>query len=226
MSSPEPEIWRIALVVGTGPEGRGLAQRLALVGHTVVIGSRSAERAQEVAAQLSSEAGDGADITGGGNFEAVSGADLTMLTIPYAGLHDTLPPLESELRNMIVISTIAPIEFREGRPVALHVSAGSAAQEVARMLPEARVVSAFQTVDSHALSDLEHELDTDVLVSSDDTEARRLVVRLANGIAGVRALSAGRLASSRYVEECTALLITLNRIYKAHSGIRITGVDR
>ena len=65
-----------------------------------------------------------------------------------------------------------------------------------------------------------------MLVSSDDAEARRLVVRLANGIAGVRALSAGRLASSRYVEECTALLITLNRIYKAHSGIRITGVDR
>jgi NADPH-dependent F420 reductase len=130
------------------------------------------------------------------------------------------------LRDKIVVSTIAPIEFREGRPVALVVAAGSAAQEVARMLPGSHVVSAFQTVDAHALSDLDHEVDTDVLVSSDDTEARRLVVRLANGIAGVRALSAGRLASSRYVEECTALLITLNRIYKSHSGIRITGIDR
>jgi 8-hydroxy-5-deazaflavin:NADPH oxidoreductase len=226
MSSPEPEIWRIALIGGTGPEGRGLAQRLALAGHTVVIGSRSAERAREVAAHLRNEAGDIADITGASNAEVVPGADLTMLTIPYSGLHDTLPPLERDLRNKIVISTIAPIEFRDGRPVALQVEAGSAAQEVARMLPEARVVSAFQTVDAHALSDLQQELDTDVLVSSDDTEARRLVVRLANGIAGVRALSAGRLASSRYVEECTALLITLNRIYKSHSGIRITGVDR
>lgn len=226
MSSPELEIWRIALIGGTGPEGRGLAQRLALAGHTVVIGSRSAERAREVAAHLCSEAGDSAAITGAANAQAVSEADLTMLTIPYAGLQDTLPPLESDLRNKIVVSTIAPIEFREGRPVALYVEAGSAAQEVAQLLPEARVVSAFQTVDSHALSDLQHELDTDVLVSSDDTDARRLVVRLANGIAGVRALSAGRLASSRHVEECTALLIILNRIYKSHSGIRITGVDR
>jgi len=137
-----------------------------------------------------------------------------------------LPDLEDSLREKIVVSTIAPIEFRDGRPVVLPVEAGSAAQEVARMLPVSRVVSAFQTVDAHALSDLDHELDTDVLVSSDDTEARRLVVRLANGIVGVRALSAGRLASSRYVEECTALLITLNRIYKSHSGIRITGIDR
>lgn len=226
MSSPETETWNIALVGGTGPEGRGLAQRLALAGHAVVIGSRSAERAHEIAVQLAHEAGDGASLSGSTNAEAVSGANLTILTIPYSGLADTLPPLESSLRGKIVISTIAPVEFREGRPVALHVEAGSAAQEVARMLPKSRIVSAFQTVDAHALSDLGHELDTDVLVSSDDTEARRLVVRLANGIAGVRALSAGRLASSRYVEECTALLITLNRIYKSHSGIRITGVDR
>jgi 8-hydroxy-5-deazaflavin:NADPH oxidoreductase len=226
MSSQEPEIWRIALVGGTGPEGRGLAQRLALAGHTVVIGSRSADRAREIAERLSDEAGEGARISGADNAQVVSESDLTILTIPYAGLGDTLPPLADSLREKIVVSTIAPIEFQEGRPVVLQVGAGSAAQEVARMLPGSRVVSAFQTVDAHALSDLDHELDTDVLVSSNDTEARRLVVRLANGIAGVRALSAGRLGSSRYVEECTALLITLNRIYKSHSGIRITGIDR
>ncbi len=226
MSLPEPEIWRIGLVGGTGPEGRGLAQRLAIAGHAVVVGSRSANRAKEIAAELAAACGDQVSITGADNATAVSDADLTIVTIPYSGLPDTLPPLADSLRSHIVISTIAPIEFREGRPVVLPVETGSAAQEVARLLPESRVVSAFQTVDAHALADLDHELDTDVLVSSDDTEARRLVVRLANGIAGVRALSAGRLASSRYVEECTALLITLNRIYKAHSGIRITGVDR
>jgi NADPH-dependent F420 reductase len=226
MSSPEPEIWRIALVGGTGPEGRGLAQRLAIAGHTVVVGSRSAERAQDIATELAAACGEQAVITGADNVDAVAEADLTILTLPYSGLPATLPPLAGSLRAHIVVSTIAPIEFREGRPVVVPVEAGSAAQEVARLLPESRVVSAFQTVDAHALADLDRELDTDVLVSSDDTEARRLVVRLANGIAGVRALSAGRLASSRYVEECTALLITLNRIYKAHSGIRITGVDR
>lgn len=226
MSSPEPEIWRIALVGGTGPEGRGLAQRLAIAGHTVIIGSRSADRAHDIAFELAEACGEKAIITGATNATAVSEADLTVLTIPYSGLVDTLPPLAPSLESQIVISTIAPIEFREGRPVALTVEVGSAAQEVARLLPASRIVSAFQTVDAHALADLDHELDTDVLVSSDDTEARRLVVRLANGIAGVRALSAGRLATSRYVEECTALLITLNRIYKSHSGLRITGVDR
>jgi 8-hydroxy-5-deazaflavin:NADPH oxidoreductase len=226
MSSPDPEIWRIALVGGTGPEGRGLAKRLALAGHTVIIGSRSTDRAQEVAADLAASCGEEVIITGADNVTAVTKVDVAILTIPFSGLPDTLPPLEMSLRKQIVVSAIAPIEFHEGRPAVLPVEAGSAAQEVARLLPESRVVSAFQTVDAHALADLDHELDTDVLVSSDDTEARRLVVRLANGIAGVRALSAGRLASSRYVEECTALLITINRIYKSHSGIRITGVDR
>ncbi len=226
MSSPDAEIWRIALVGGTGPEGRGLAQRLALAGHAVVIGSRSAQRAAEVATELSIATSGNGSIEGTDNASAVGPADLTLLTIPYSGIEETLPPLRAALRSRIVVSTIAPIEFRDGKPVALSVEAGSAAQAVAELLPESRVVSAFQTVDSHALGDLQHDLDTDVLVTSDDTDARRLVVRLANGIAGVRALSAGRLAGSRYVEECTALLITLNRIYKSHAGIRITGIDR
>lgn len=226
MSSEEREIWKIALIGGTGPEGRGLAQRLALAGHAVIVGSRSAERATDIATQLVNDAGGEVDLSGATNADAVAGADLVVLTIPYSGLADTLPPLKGSLRDKIVVSTIAPIEFRDGRPIALRVEAGSAAEEVAQRLPDSKVVSAFQTVDAHALGDVNHELDTDVLVSSDDTEARRLVVRLANGIPGVRALSAGRLASSRYVEECTALLITINRIYKSHSGIRITGVDR
>ena len=97
---------------------------------------------------------------------------------------------------------------------------------MARLLPESRVVSAFQIVDSHQLQDLDARLDTDVIVCSDDTEARREVMALAERIEGVRALSGGRLAASRYVEECTALLITLNRIYKTHSGIRITNITR
>lgn len=226
MSSAGREVWGIALVGGTGPEGRGLAQRLALAGHRVVIGSRSAERAKEIAAELAENAGDGASLTGAENATAVADADVTILTIPYSGLADTLPPLAASLQDRIVVSAVAPVEFREGRPVALRVEAGSAAQEVARLLPRSRVVSAFQTVDAHTLGALDHELDTDVLVASDDAEARHVVIRLANDIAGVRALSAGRLAASRYVEECTALLITLNRIYKVHSGLRITGVDR
>src|SRR5947209_2424669 len=109
MSSPEPEIWRIALVGGTGPEGRGLAQRLAIAGHTVVVGSRSAGRAQEIAAELVAISGEQVSITGADNATAVADADLTVLTIPFSGVRDTIPPLKDSLRSRIVVSTIAPI---------------------------------------------------------------------------------------------------------------------
>jgi len=160
------------------------------------------------------------------NKRAVAEADRIFITIPYSGMRTTLPPLAEGCRGKIVVSTIAPVEFREGRPVALRVESGSAAQEVQSLLPASRVVSAFQVIDALALRDLEAPLDTDVIVCSDDVEARREIVRLANQIPGVRALSGGRLATSRHVEEITALLITLNRIYKAHTGIRITGIER
>jgi len=146
--------------------------------------------------------------------------------LPYAGIRDTLPPLAGATRGKVVVSAIAPVEFREGRPVALRVEAGSAAQEVQQLLPEASVVSAFQTIDAHQLQDLAANPDTDVIVCSDDVEARRQVVAMAGELPGVRALSGGRLAAARYVEEVTALLITVNRIYKVHSGFRLTGIDR
>lgn len=160
------------------------------------------------------------------NEEVAGIAEIVIVTIPYGGLRDTLPPLANACRAKIVVSAVAPIEFQDGRPVGLWVEAGSAAQEVQQLLPDARVVSAFQSVDAHQLQDLSSPLNTDVIVCSDDREARRSVVDLAGRLPGIRALSAGRLASSRYVEECTALLITLNRIYKVHSGLRITGVER
>jgi NADPH-dependent F420 reductase len=199
--------------------------RLAILGHEVVIGSRSAERAEEAAHEIA-ETTSAAHVAGKTNREATKGADLVILTIPFAGVEDTLPPVADQVDGTVVVSAIAPIEFREGRPFALRVEAGSAAQRVQELLPGARVVSAFQTIDAHQLQDLQHELDTDVIVCSDDVEARREIVRLAGTLPGVRALSGGRLAASRYVEECTALLITLNRIYKSHSGIRISGINR
>jgi NADPH-dependent F420 reductase len=190
-----------------------------------VIGSRSHQRAIEAAAELRQILGKG-DVQGLANEQAAMQADMIFVTIPYAGVQHTLPPLAEACRGKIVVSTIAPVECREGRPVAMRVEAGSAAQDVQRLLPESRVVSAFQVIDAHALQDVQAPLDTDVIVCSDDVEARREIVGLANRIPGVRALSGGHLATSRYVEAITALLITLNRIYRAHSGIRITGIER
>lgn len=225
MPSEGPESHSLAFVGGTGPEGRGLALRFAALGHRVIIGSRSAERAAEAAEEIESTIR-GAQVTGAVNEEAASAAEIVFLTIPFAGVESTLPSLEEHVREKIVVSAIAPVEFVEGRPVALRVEAGSAAEHVQRALPNARVVSAFQTIDAHRLQEIRAALDTDVIVCSDDVEARRLVVRLAGTLPGARALSGGRLAASRYVEELTALLITLNRIYKAHSGIHFTGIDR
>lgn len=225
MPSPNPDRLSLAVIGGTGPEGRGLALRFAGRGHEVVIGSRAEERAQEAAEEIR-ETVPGSQVVGRENGAAAGRGQIVVLTIPYAGVQDTLPPLKDAVEGKIVVSAIAPIEFREGRPVALRVEPGSAAQHVQELLPGARVVSAFQTIDAHQLQALDHELDTDVIVCSDDVEARREIVRLASTLPGVHALSGGRLAASRYVEECTALLITLNRIYKAHSGIRITGINR
>lgn len=225
MPSPSPDGRTLAFIGGTGPEGRGLALRLAHLGYPVVIGSRSAERAGETASELGAQLS-GAAVDGAANVDAAQAADIVILTIPYSGIAATLPPLTDATRGKIVISAVAPVEFQEGRPVGLRPEAGSAAQEIQGLLPEARVVSAFQTIDAHQLQDLSHELDTDVIVCSDDVEGRREVIGLAGEIPGVRALSGGRLATSRYVEEITTLLIILNRIYKAHSGIRITGVNR
>lgn len=225
MPSPESELPRISIIGGTGPEGRGLALRFAQVGHAVVIGSRSRERAEEAAEEIRQTL-TAADATGMQNADAAAHGELIVVAIPYAGLRDTLEAIAGVCRDKIVVSAVAPVEFEDGRPLLRQVDAGSAAEEARDLLPGARVVSAFQVVDAYRLQQIDEPLDTDVLVCSDDVEARRTVVRLTGELPGARALSAGRLASSRYVEACTALLITINRIYKSHSGIKLTGVDR
>lgn len=165
-------------------------------------------------------------VSGAENAAAAETADIVILTVPFEALEGTLPPLREPTRGKIVVSAVAPIHFEDGRLVALRPEAGSAAQEVERLLPDARVASAFQTIDAHRLQDFDLDLDSDVIVCSDDQEARRTIVALAGELPGARALSGGRLRASRYVEEVTALLITINRIYKVHSGFRLTGVDR
>lgn len=213
----------LGFIGGTGPEGQGLALRFAALGHKVIVGSRSAERAQQTVADLSALVPE-ATMRAAENLDAARGADIVFLTVPYSAVPATLPPLAEALRYKIVVSTIAPIEFRQGRPAAIPVPAGSAAQEVQDLMPEARVVSAFHLVDAHQLRQLNAQLDTDVIVASDDQEARRAIVALAKELPGIRAFSAGRLSASAFIESTTGLLIAVNRIYKVHSGVRITGL--
>jgi len=215
---------KLAFVGGTGPEGLGLAMRMAHAGHEVAIGSRSTERGEEGAAKVR-EVVPAAVATGGANADVVGDAEVVFLTFPYSGQHDTLAALGAKLDGKIVCNVVAPLEFEKGiGAVALNVPGASAAQEAASQLPNARVVSAFQNMSAEKLMEIDHGIDCDVLVCGRDAEAKQVVIALANQVAGVRGVDAGGLSQSRYVEMLTSLLINLNRKYKTQTSIRVVGL--
>lgn len=215
---------KLAFVGGTGPEGLGLAMRLAHAGHEVAIGSRSAERGQQ-AADTIREKVPAARAGGGRNEDVVGDADVVFLTFPYSGQRDTLQSLGPLLDGKVVCNVVAPLEFRQGiGAVALDLDGRSAAQESAAQLPAARVVSAFQNLSAEKLMDLDHPLEADVLVCGRDAEAKACIIDLANQMAGVRGIDAGGLSQSRYVEMLTSLLINLNRKHHTQTSIKIVGI--
>jgi len=219
------EALMIGLIGGTGPEGRGLALRIALAGEKVFIGSRSQERGRQIAQELGQVAPSASHfISGGTNEEAASQADLVLITTPYEGQKETLEALRPKLAGKIVVSAIVPMAFERGRVWAIAVPEGSAALQAKSLLPEATVVAAFQNLSAGDLLVPDKAVDCDVIVCADNAEARQAVMALAEKIRGVRAINGGGLANARYVEEMTVLLVSINRIYKIHSSIRITGL--
>ncbi|MDS1269533.1 NADPH-dependent F420 reductase [Lipingzhangella sp. LS1_29] len=209
----------IAVLGGTGDQGRGLAHRLALAGHEVVIGSRSAERAQQAAAEL------GSGIRGLDNAAAADAGEVVIVAVPWEGHRELLASVAKELSAKIVVDCVNPLGFDKRGPFALSVDEGSAAQQAEALLPDSRVVAAFHHVSATALLDPEvDDLDMDVLVLGDDREATDVVRALANQIPGMRGIFGGRLRNAHQVEAFTANLIAINRRYKAHAGIRVTDV--
>ncbi|MDA0270743.1 MAG: NADPH-dependent F420 reductase [Chloroflexi bacterium] len=212
----------IALVGGTGPEGRGLATRFALAGHRVAIGSREAARGEEAARELATSLGRDT-ITGADNAGAVADADIVVVVVPYAAHRATLEALRGALAGKIVVDAVVPVHFDRGpRPV--DVAAGSATEEAAEILPDSRIVGAFHNLAAEVLLDPAASVDADVLVTGGDAEAKQVVMALAAEIAGVNAVDAGPLRFSRFVEGLTILLIGINGRYKAHTGVRIAGL--
>lgn len=212
----------VGVLGGTGPQGAGLGRRLALAGHRVVLGSRSAERAADAAAPLRAA---GLSVEGGDNAAAAKRADVVIVAVPYDGHADLLTGLRDELAGKIVVDCVNPLGFDKQGAYAIAVPAGSAAQEAAAILSESRVVAAFHHVSAVVLMDESvGEVDTDVLVLGDDREATDLVAALAGRIAGMRGIYAGRLRNAFQVEALTANLISVNRRYKAHAGLRVTDV--
>ncbi|WP_242890023.1 NADPH-dependent F420 reductase [Actinomadura litoris] len=219
---PDASGLTIGILGGTGDQGKGLARRFALAGHRVVIGSRRAERAREAAADL------GADlpVSGAENPAAAGGADVVIVAVPWDGHRATLESLRAELAGKIVVDCVNPLGFEKGKGAfALRVEEGSAAQQAASVLPDSRVVAAFHHVSAKLLLDPEvGEMALDVLVLGDDREATDLVQALAGRIPGMRGVYGGRLHNAHQVEAFTANLISINRRYKAHAGLRVTDV--
>jgi NADPH-dependent F420 reductase len=225
-SGPAPKEHHVAnsigVIGGTGPEGKGLAARFARAGLEVIIGSRSTERGEEAATEVGGIAG--GNLRGGTNADAVAAADIVVVTLPYGGQAETLEALRDAIGDKIVVSTVVPMQFAAGKVTMLDLEDGSAAEETQRILPDARVVGAFQNLAARKLFDVEHELDGDVIVCSDDKEALRQVIWLAEQIPGLRGINGGPLASSRYVEGITTLLVHINRNYKTETAVKIVGV--
>ncbi len=213
----------IAVIGGSGPEGRGLALRFAMAGYTIIIGSRDANRASE-AAQGLLEIKTGLPITGAANEDAAQQADWTLLSVPYEGLEATTKLLSPYLAGKIVTSVVAPLAFEGGVARAVAVPQGSAAELVAELLPDSRVSSAFHNLSARDLLKPDMVLDGDVVVCGNDDDARAQTVELAASIKSLRGVDAGELSNSRYVEDLTALLLNVNKRYKAHSTIKLIGL--
>ncbi|MCW2712388.1 MAG: NADPH-dependent reductase [Marmoricola sp.] len=215
----------VAVLGGTGPQGRGLARRFAAAGLPVVIGSRSAERARETATTLADATG--GRVTGADNSGAAEAGDVVVVAVPWDGHADLLRELASALAGKIVVDCVNPLGFDKQGAYALQVEEGSAAQQAAALLPDSTVIGAFHNVSAVKLEDPEvTSVDTDVLVlgEGEDREACDLVQDLAGTIPGVRGVYGGRLRNAHQIEALTANLIGVNRRYKAHAGIRITDI--
>jgi 8-hydroxy-5-deazaflavin:NADPH oxidoreductase len=211
----------VAILGGTGDQGRGLARGLALAGNRVIIGSRHPGRAAAAA--------DGLDlgplVTGAENEEAARAGDLVIAAVPWEGHAALLEQLAGVLEGKIVVDCVNPIAFDNHGAYVIPVPEGSAAQQAAAVLPGSTVVGAFHHVSAVLLLDPEvASLDQDVLVLGDDRRATDLVQALAERLPGVRGVYAGRLRNCGQVEALTANLVSVNRRYKAHAGLRVTDV--
>jgi NADPH-dependent F420 reductase len=215
----------LAFLGGTGDQGRGLARRFALSGYPIVLGSRSAERAAAAAQSVLDGLPAGAEVRGATNAEAAQAGELVVVAVPYEGHADLLRSVAGPLGGKIVIDCVNPLGFDERGAFALDVAEGSAAEQAAAILPDSTVVAAFHHVSAVLLLDPEVDaMDTDVFVLGDDRAATDRVQELVGAIRGMRGIYAGRLRNARQVEALTANLISVNRRYKAHAGLRVTDV--
>lgn len=208
----------VGFIGGTGPLGRGLGLRLALAGHDVILGSRSAERAQQAADELD------APVRGTDNESACRESEIVFVTVPFEGQGSILPALADALDGSIVVSTVVPMGFDARGPHPIAVAEGSAAEQCALLLPGSRVVAGLQWIPAPKLLKPDVVIEMDVPLLADDEDAATPVAALCADVKSLNAFYAGPLRLSSTVEGLTPLLISVNKRYKAHTGIRFAGL--
>jgi NADPH-dependent F420 reductase len=214
----------LAILGGTGAQGMGLALRLARAGERLVIGSRQEGRARDAAAKVRA-AVPGADVDGRENVDALDVATRVLMTLPVEGLVPFLDRASAKLAGKLVIDAMVPLVVRHRvAELSTVADAPSVSELVQRRAPASRVVCAFKNVPSDALQDLTRPLASDVILCGDDEAARAEVAALVARIPGLRAVDAGPLRLSRYVEGITALLVSLNLRHRALTSIAIVGL--
>ena len=221
---PAARMVTIAIIGGSGPEGRGLGLRFAIAGHAVVLGSRDAARANEAAGAVAALS-PGAAVSGALNADAARAAEWVVLSVPYEGLDDTVRALAPSLDGKMVVSVVAPLAFEGGQPRAVLVPEWSAPEFVQGLVPTAQVPSAFHNLSAKELLKPHERFAGGVIVCGDDAQAKADTVGLVNVIQDLRGVDGGPLSNSRIVEELTALLLYVNMRAKSRATIKLLGLD-
>ena len=219
---------KVGLIGGTGEEGRGLALRWAMAGARVAIGSRTIERAKTTADELNQFVPSN-PVGYGENSSVIAESEFVLLTVPFAHAATTLESHAQDFRaGAILIDITVPVSFEQGRVRYVELAEGSASEHLRARLPEQiPLVAAFKTEPAHLLADATAKLDCDVLVASDDKEAKARVMEAVKFIEGLRPVDAGTLYSARTLERMTVLAIGINRRYKIKTACyRVMGLPQ
>jgi NADPH-dependent F420 reductase len=216
---------RVGILGGTGPAGKALAARLASAGVDVVIGSRSRERGEEMCEELRAKwPGRGLSLTGAENADA-AGADMVVVATPWDAAAVTAASMAEHLSGKVVISMANALARLGKEFVPLVPGRGSITAGVQAAVPQALVAGAFHHLPAHSLADLDHILESDVLICADHAEAVTATSDLVARVPGLRPVHAGSLAAAAPVEAFTAVLLEVNVRYKTRAAIRLTGLD-
>ena len=215
----------IGILGGTGALGSGLAYRWNTAGLKVVIGSRNPESAAAAASKISDLTGHADIISGASLQECAAAADVIVVAVPWDAHRETVEIIKSESLGKVILDVVSPLGGGPGGLRALKPESGSACQEAQDILVDSHVIGGFHHVSAVKLSDSESaSVETDVMIVGDNDEALAVVEDLVAQIPGMRAIRSGKLINASAVEGLTANLISANRYYKTHAGVRVTGI--